>query len=375
MLESQDAPKHVPAETSETNLLERAITKMGNLLQVGFGTSGAEIIAKSLRVDGELDPMVPGTRVHAIFGFCNIRNFLTVTEYLQEDIILFINKLAKITHDHVVNSRGNPNKNTGNSFLLLWKLNSTDGKRDRLEKHLFDSALTCIQSIITDLKEIGPITQFSRKENVRKSNPNMTIEMTFGLHSGWAIEGSIGSRVKVDASYVSPHVNLASQLEIATKNYNVPLLMSHAFVSGLTGSLQSTCRRVDQIVLTDSHDSMTIFHHDIEPFQSLQNKPNDYSDLILATSWKNKEEVIGEGINITEIITSLQSDKTLLIREVYDAAFNSYIDGNWKKCKILLHLWLEKFPGDVLVQNLIRYLIRHDFICPDEWNGTEICSQ
>jgi hypothetical protein len=99
---------------------------MGNLLQVGFGTAGAEIIAKSLRADGELDPMVPGTRVHAIFCFCNIRNFITVTEYLQEDVILFVNKLAKITHDHVVNSGGNPNKNVGNGFLLVWKLNSKD---------------------------------------------------------------------------------------------------------------------------------------------------------------------------------------------------------------------------------------------------------
>jgi class 3 adenylate cyclase len=344
---------------------------MGNLLQVGFGTAGAEIIAKSLRADGELDPMVPGTRVHAIFCFCNIRNFITVTEYLQEDVILFVNKLAKITHDHVVNSGGNPNKNVGNGFLLVWKLNSKDGKRDRLEKHVFDSALTCIQTIRSELKEIGPIAQFKKKESNRKSDPNLKIEMGFGLHSGWAIEGSIGSKVKVDASYLSLHVNLASRLEAATNKYHVPLLMSHAFVSGLTGSLQSTCRRADRVVLSDSNESITIFHHDMDTFQSLQNKPKDYSDLILATSWKNKEEVIGEAINITEIIKSLQSDKTFLIREVYDAAFNSYIDGNWKKCKILLHLWLEKFPGDILVQNLIRYLMRHDFICPDEWNGTE----
>jgi class 3 adenylate cyclase len=374
MLEFQDAPKNrmKPSESNETNLLERAITKMGNLLQVGFGSAGAEIIAKSMRADGELEPMVPGTRVHAIFGFCNIHNFTTAAEYLQEDVILFVNKLAKITHDHVVDSGGHPNKNIGAGFLLVWKLNTKDGKRDRLEKHLFDSALSCIQNIISDIKEIGPISEFSRNVSNRNLCPNSKIEMGFGLHSGWAIEGSIGSKVKVDASYLSLHVTLASRLESATKHYNVPLLMSHAFVSGLTGSLQSTCRRADRVVVSDSNESFTIFHHDMEPLQSLQKKPKDYSNLILATSWKSKEEVIGEGINITEIIKSLQSDKTLLIREVYDAAFNLYIDGNWKKCKILLHLWLEKFPGDVLVQNLIRYLMRHDFICPDEWNGSEL---
>ena len=34
--------------------------------------------------------------------------------------------------------------------------------------------------------------------------------MHFGLHLGWAIEGAIGSKFKIDASYLSPNVNIAS---------------------------------------------------------------------------------------------------------------------------------------------------------------------
>ena len=41
--------------------------------------------------------------------------------------------------------------------------------------------------------------------------------MGFGLHMGWAIEGPIGSCFKIDASYISPNVNIASRLEAATK--------------------------------------------------------------------------------------------------------------------------------------------------------------
>ena len=41
--------------------------------------------------------------------------------------------------------------------------------------------------------------------------------MGFGLHVGWAIEGAIGSNHKIDASYLSPNVNMASRLEAATK--------------------------------------------------------------------------------------------------------------------------------------------------------------
>lgn len=47
--------------------------------------------------------------------------------------------------------------------------------------------------------------------------PNYCVKMGFGLHVGWAIEGAIGSFYKIDASYLSPNVNMASRLEAATK--------------------------------------------------------------------------------------------------------------------------------------------------------------
>lgn len=50
--------------------------------------------------------------------------------------------------------------------------------------------------------------------------------MGFGLNVGWAIEGAIGSEYKIDASYLSPHVNIAARLEAATAQYNVHLLFS-----------------------------------------------------------------------------------------------------------------------------------------------------
>ncbi len=45
------------------------------------------------------------------------------------------------------------------------------------------------------------------------------IKLGFGLHQGWAIEGPMGSRFKIDASYLSHNVNVASTLESATKSY------------------------------------------------------------------------------------------------------------------------------------------------------------
>ena len=73
--------------------------------------------------------------------------------------------------------------------------------------------------------------------------------MGYGLHYGWAIEGAIGSSMKIDASYLSPHVNTAARLEAATKQYKQQFLMSGAFVVRLSGANRQLCRKLDSVVL------------------------------------------------------------------------------------------------------------------------------
>lgn len=77
--------------------------------------------------------------------------------------------------------------------------------------------------IITFLKIAGCI-YLSRKLFKYRSNPglnerlpNYMVKMGYGLHVGWSIEGALGSVFKVDATYLSPDVNMASRLEGATK--------------------------------------------------------------------------------------------------------------------------------------------------------------
>ncbi len=56
-----------------------------------------------------------------------------------------------------------------------------------------------------------------RKHPKLQKIPNYAVKMGFGLHVGWSIEGAIGSSYKIDASYLSPNVNMSSKLEGATK--------------------------------------------------------------------------------------------------------------------------------------------------------------
>jgi hypothetical protein len=66
----------------ETVVLEQTIVKIGALLALGFGEAGSKIIAENMKGNGDVNPMLPGQKIMAIFGFCDIRNFTDATEVL-----------------------------------------------------------------------------------------------------------------------------------------------------------------------------------------------------------------------------------------------------------------------------------------------------
>lgn len=80
--------------------------------------------------------------------------------------------------------------------------------------------------IIAALKRSRKLLKYKENAKLNERMPNYSVKMGLGLHVGWAIEGAIGSFYKIDASYLSPNVNMASRLEAATKQFGVPLLIS-----------------------------------------------------------------------------------------------------------------------------------------------------
>ena len=76
--------------------------------------------------------------------------------------------------------------------------------------------------------------------------------MGFGLHVGWAIEGAIGSDFKIDASYLSPNVNMASRLEAATKQFGTPLLISGRLFELFSGTTKRFMRQIDKVTVKGS---------------------------------------------------------------------------------------------------------------------------
>jgi hypothetical protein len=80
----------------------------------------------------------------------------------------------------------------------------------------------------------------------------------------WSIEGAIGSKHKVDASYLSPNVNMAARLESATKQYGVAILMSADFAALLSSDIRSKCRQIDTVIVKGSSQPMGIWTIDTD---------------------------------------------------------------------------------------------------------------
>lgn len=82
--------------------------------------------------------------------------------------------------------------------------------------------------------------------------------MGFGLHLGWSIEGAIGSAFKIDASYLSPCVNMASKLEEKTKDYGCQLIFSEDIYEYMSESSRKNCRPIDSLIMKLNDDTFVI---------------------------------------------------------------------------------------------------------------------
>jgi len=90
-----------------------------------------------------------------------------------------------------------------------------------------DKALIGFLKVIIGINRDSQILSYRRDPRLQKDGVPFKLRMGFGLHAGWAIEGAVGSLQKVDATYLSPHVNMAARMEAASRQFGVALLLTH----------------------------------------------------------------------------------------------------------------------------------------------------
>ena len=389
----------------EIKIIQFAIIRISALMAIGFGEAGGEILKENIQSSEGLNPMLEGKKITAIFGFCYIRHFPEINETLQEKTMIFVNQISEIVHSAVDKFGGITNKNLGDCFLLVWKfkeesilnsqrnlLNSNlqriSSRPKTIEEeerscYLSDCALLAFLSIIKKINKNRTILSYRNNAALQeKLGKNFKVQMGFGLHLGWGIEGAIGSYYKIDCSYLSPNVNIAARLETATNIYGVDILFSGEFYDTLSTYMKHYCRKIDCVALKGCVNAVNLYTVDVNTnIRPGKEKPDNKKMNIRERRMKkmklknryelhtNKtigEVYIGKSKGMKHLLKKPKNETFL---NYFDEGFMYYINGDWKEAyeELKNALFLDKNDGPT--KTLLRYIKKYNKIAPSDWDG------
>jgi hypothetical protein len=373
----------------ETEQLINAITKIADLLRKCWGVAGAGIISSNLArtKDGKtvvFNPTVPGKRVYALFGFVAIGGFSELLRALDREIMIMINDVAQVVHDEVyrwaLGEHGQCNKNLGPAFLMVWRIGDFSevhkkkqvateklfrdnvaknskkrsnlrrrhrnggrimyqgrrGRNDASNREIQLESLPGIQAF-TDRALLGMLKSFAgihrdKRLNNWKNDFRLSagvsayhVDIIYGMDAGWAVEGAVGSEYKIDATYLSPHVNMASRMMSATKQYGVTILLSKAVEKLLSKNCRKKLRHLDTVYVKGSKIKQNIFTYDAR-FQGV--------DFFLLARTEEQADMESEAYttNIWDHDQDLRAMRQHVSEgflETYHLAVKQYLAGNW----------------------------------------------
>lgn len=368
----------------ETVILEKTIIKLGSLLALGFGEAGANIIGHNMMGadSAGVNAMVPGTRVACIIGVARIRDFGIATEVLKEGVMTFVNQVSEIVHGVVNEYHGATNRNSGDAFLVIWRIGGNEPLGRNAE-----------MSIMAFAKVFGGVHS-SRMLSIYRNHPGLQqrfkdkcrVNVSFGLHYGWAIEGAVGSEFKIDASYLSPNVSVATRIEDATRIYSVPLLVAESVACECGPGMRSKCRLIDHVLITGDPAPMGLYSVDLDYLKlDVESKPelprwNTRQRFKVRQFLEHeKSHKLAPGLDIAtlfdgdDLISRMRSRYTTEFRELWKMAFQNYFEGEWQTAQRLMMRAQNIIDDDGPAKELLRYMKEvgdRQFVAPDKWEGT-----
>lgn len=275
-----------------------------------------------------------------------------------------------------------------------------------------DLAIMSFLKIIAEVNKSYVLAEYRTHEALNKRMPDFRVKMGFGLHVGWAIEGAIGSEFKIDASYLSPNVNMAARLEAATKQYGVPLLISGEMINVCSPLFVRYCRQIDRVTVKGSVEPMGLYTVDLDPENLPVNEPPaegdqaggarltesktaDASRMMVRRGSnsrrpktpKQKEAMLREQRKVKmwqpqfQVYSMFLHDPDLLcmredvtqdFTELFRQAYMNYQAGEWLTARDLLRRTIflrHKHEEDGPSRTLLSFIRVYNFKAPDDWFG------
>ena len=390
--------KELLEEHAEIQVIQKSIIKISALLAIGFGEAGSDIIKHNLKSNVDLDPMIKGQKKTVFMGFCDIRDFSKVNLALKEETFIFVNKIAEIVHKSVDKFGGATNKNIGDAFLSVWKFPELTPNGQKYEisptniysRIVADKAVLSFLYIIRAIKVSQQILEYSENKHIKEmfGDEGYKVNMGFGLHYGWAIEGTIGSKFKIDASYLSPNVNISARLEAATRQYGVSILISGTVFEFLSLELKNMCREIDRVTVKGSIKEICLYTIDVNlkrpSKKKIKKKKKNLTEGEKIKKYLEKKMLYKSYFDKVETIIALNFRTDFFLKNLaiifenrmsekfyskFTSGFDNYISGKWQEAKNKFSKCLQFYPNDGPTNTLYDFIEKHDFVAPSNWKG------
>ncbi|NER34949.1 MAG: CHASE2 domain-containing protein [Oscillatoria sp. SIO1A7] len=293
----QDITERKKAEDEKKEFTEKLI-RFNQAYERFVPRQFLQILNKESIVDVELGEAV---EKEMSILFADIRHFTTLSEkMLPEENFQFINSYLSTMEPAILENNGFIDKYIGDAIMALFGGSPDDAVKAGI-------------AMLERLKDY----------NNSKLLPHpMPIKIGIGIHTGLMMLGTVGGKQRMDGTAIGDAVNLAARVESLTKNYGVPLLITHQTFLGLDDVGRYKIRLVDRVQVKGKTESATVY----EVFDA--DKPN---------------------IRESKIAT----------RSLFEKAVLLYHLGSCTESAHLFSTCLKDNPGDRVAQIYLERLQRH----------------
>jgi hypothetical protein len=277
---------------------------------------------------------------------------------------------------------------------MVWKFPPEDDifiKKESLEldpesravQQTADMAVLGFLDVIIRINSDQRVLKYRSNTKIEQVLKQYQVKMGFGLHLGWAIEGAIGSSYKIDASYLSPNVNMAARLEAATRIYGVTILVSGPLFDKLSEEMKNICRLIDIVTVKGSIEPMRLYTIDLNINLTPEDPNRVFNEITEKEQriiYKNKrEKILNEGkasgsvplyvLKKKRYVELLNTGRQNKFYDEWEEGFSSYIDGNWEKAAKHFNNCLNLVTSDGPCTTLLGYLKSNNYTAPAKWKG------
>jgi class 3 adenylate cyclase len=130
-----------------------------------------------------------------------------------------------------------------------------------IDKYIGDAIMALFSDFADDAVKAG-IAMLNILTNYNEDRQRVgyvPIQIGIGINSGSLMLGTVGGKSRMDSTVISDAVNLASRIEGLTKDYSVPLLISHQTLERLRNPADYAIRIVDKVQVKGKSQYVVVY--------------------------------------------------------------------------------------------------------------------